>query len=577
MAQVANNIIYRIDWRGIHTGWDYRIDIIIPPEEYPLGLNLNNPTIISLPIDTVLPTKSSIKYPDYFGASEIPTLDLAINLMDIPEEFAKALTQPSSTYSSSAGNIDAGIVFHLYIKYNNIDTNNPIPYRLVKSYIHYADGKFKYQPKDHTINIQAIDLNFAVLRALSFNQLSYNDFDTSSFSYIVELYSIINSNYYSYYHTIDGPVIPQFKFVKLIDLVNWINEKATIIKRLLTRNESDSFAISITLPKLYKQTGNVDGSEGSQLSISDIYLLAYILLGEDVVGGLFHAPEKQSLQQTYPNSVADFYNELAEFNLRQIKSGVLGLDMNPSYYHTIELDINQIYDVSFSVNEEKIKSVTCSLYESHQDQDTGGDIDKREAALQGSRNEASWTIPVVFNNILTNIKREGDKKKKGYTTLFKNLYYIDQLYGSIDNIIRVHEYAVFELKYYVANNPTSYHIINKPLIPRNYSNTILTALGTQVESGIPELLSKFALRCMKGGTDFLECTTDFNTAVSYQPGGDIGNPWLLNNMHEYTFNLINFDVNNSYLTYLANNWKLIESEIDFIKEIVKCKFIRLKL
>ncbi len=577
MALFANNNIYRVEWRGVRTGWDYRIDIIIPPEEYPLGLDINNPTIVSLPIDTVFPQMGGTKYPDYFGAPEVPLLDLNINLLEIPTELSKALTQPAITYSSTSGNIEAGVVFHLYIKYNNNDTNNPIPYRLEKSYIHYADGKFKYQPKDHTISIQPIDLNFAVVRALSFSQLSYNDFTKLPFPMIVDLYSIIGSTFYTYYHAVNGSIIPQFEFVKFIDLINWINSKATIIKRLLVRDSNETYSISVTLPKLYKQTSNVDGSEGTQIDMTNLYLLAYITLDSEVVGGLFHEGEEQSLQQTYPNSVADFYNELAEFNLRQVKSGSLGLDMNPSYFQTIDLNINQIYDVSFSVNEEKIKAVTCSLYEKHDDQDTGGDIEKREATIKGSRNEASWTIPVVFNNILTNIKREGDRTKKGNATMLKNLYYIDQLYGSVDQIIRAHEYAVFELKYYESNNPSSYHIINKPLIPRNYSNTILTALGTQVESGIPELLSKFALRCLKGGTDVLECTVELNNNVSFVAGGGVGNPWLLDNMQENLFNITNYDTNNSYLSDLANNWKLVEAEIDFISEIVKAKFIRLKI
>ena len=578
MAQVANNNIYRIEWRGVHTGWDYRLDIIIPPEEYYLGLDLNNPTIISLPIDTVIPQKMSIKYPDYFGAPEIPTLELNINLLEIPAELSKALIEPAITYSSTAGNIEAGVVFHLYIKYNNNDTSNPVPYRLTKSFIHYADGKFKYQLKDHTISIQPIDLNFAVLRALSFKHLKASDFPHKlNFTRVIDLYSVINSEFYSFYHTIPGNTNPLYTFVKFVDLIDWIKSRAEIILRLLVRDSNAIYTIYATLPKLFKQTDNEDGSEGAQLDIADIYLLAYIELGSDIVGGLFHENDKHSLQQNYPNSVADFYNELAEFNLRPIRSGILGLDMNPAYFDTINLDINQLSDVSFSVNEEKVKTVTCSLYERYDDQETGGDIAKREATLQGSRNEASWTIPVVFNNIITNVARRGTRDKLGDAVMVRNLYYkVEQQHMAIW-FFRVHEYAVFELRYYASNNPSSYHSVNKPLIQRDYTNTVITSLGTQVESGIPKLLSDFALRCLKGGYDTLECTVDFNYNVLFQPGGSIGNPWLLDNMKDYLFNITQYDSNNPYLTYLANNWKLIGSEIDLFSENVKAKFIRLKI
>jgi|GEM_PF-3783339 len=577
MAQVENNNIYRVEWHGNHTGWDYRLDIIIPPIEYPLGLPLTNPTIIPLPIGAVIAHKLTIKYPDYFGAPEIPTLDLSINLLEIPNELATALIEPAPTYATTMGNIAAGVVFHLYIKYNNNDTSSNVDYIPAKSFIHYADGRFKYQPQEHTINIQPIDLNFAILRALSFNQLRYDDFTKVTFPIIIECYSLINSAYYSYRHGADGSINPHFKFVKFMDLISWINSKAINIKKLLVRDSNATYDFFVTLPKLYKQTSNVDGSEGSQLSITDLYLLAYITINSEVVGGLFHEGDEQSLQKTYPNSVADFYNELAEFNLRRVYSGVLGVDIDPSYCDTINLDINQIYDVSFSVNEEKIKTVTCSLYERHDDQDTSGDIDKREATIEGSKNEASWTIPVVFNNILTNIKRSGDRAKIGNATMVKNLYYIDKPYGTEDEMIRVHEYAVFELRYYETGNPTSYHYAFKPLVPRNYSNTTVTAMGTQVQSGIPTLLSQFALRCLKGGMDTLECTVEFNNNVLFAEGGAVGNPWLFNNYDDFVFNLTNYDTNNPYLNYLANNWKLVESEIDFISELVKTKFIRLKI
>lgn len=580
MAQVANNNIYRVEWRGVHTGWDYRIDVIIPPEEYPTGLYLDNPTIVSLPIDSIILKTAKTKYPDYFSAPEMPTLDLDINLLEIPTALSKALTQPTTTYQSEAGGLEAGVVFHLYIKYNNNDTNNPIPYRFVKSYIHYADGKFLYKPNDHSINIQPIDLNFAVLRALSFNQLSPSAFTLHTFPIIIELYSVYYNQFYAYYHVGSPSQTIQYEFVKFDDLKEWIESKATIILKVLSRNLRDSFTLGVTLPNLYKQSDDLYGAKGAQLDITDIYLLAYIKMDNVRVGGLFYKDDEQSLQQTYPNSVADFYNELAEFNLRPVKSGSLGLDMNPSWFFSIDLDINQIYDVSFSINEEKIKAVTCSLHERHDDQDTGGDIEKREATLQGSRNEASWTIPVVFNNILTNIKREIrglGRWGKGRKGLLKNLYYIDQIRNSILDVIRVHEYAVFNLKYYAENNPSSYHSVNQPEIHRYYLERSPTPLGTQVESGIPELLSQFALRCLKGGTDVLECTVELNSCVSFSPGGDIGNPWFFENMCEYLYNITNYDINNPYISSLANNWKLLEAEVNFISETVKAKFIRLKI
>jgi hypothetical protein len=77
--------------------------------------------------------------------------------------------------------------------------------------------------------------------------------------------------------------------------------------------------------------------------------------------------------------------------------------------------------------------------------------------------------------------------------------------------------------------------------------------------------------------DVLECSVEFNNNVLFASGGSVGNPWLIGNMQELVFNLTNYDMNNSYLNYLANNWKLLESEIDFITELVKTKFIRLKI
>lgn len=583
MALATNQYIYRIEWRGSYTKWDYRLDIIIPPEGYPDGLDLANPIIVKLPIEAIILQKANINYPDYFGAPEIPTLDLNIDLRKIQNrpELIKALTTPAIIYTSDAGNIEAGVVFHLYIKYNGNDTATPIDYRLFKSYIHYADGSFKYTPTDAVISIQAVDLNFAILRSLSFNQLDYNDFGISSANNIIELYSLIESMYFAFVHN-GGEVLPlTYHFVPFNSLGFWIINKATIIKKLLLRNSNATdYSIDAVLPTLYKQNANPNGVEGDRLSGVDINLLAYIKNGDDIVAGLFYDKDPQSLQQTYPNSVADFYNELAEFNLCRIKSGDTGLSMVETAYLDTTLDINHLYDLSFSINEEKVKSVTASLYEKNTDADTQGDIDKFEATIQGSRNEASWTLPIVFNNILTNIKREPHSgtgvPHRGNTTLIKNLFYYDVI-NSNPSWLRVHEYAKFLFEYKTLGSLSSTDLVSKNLISRDYEHPPITALGTQLQSGIPYILSNYTLKLLQGGMDIMECMVDMNYLVSFTSIIEKGNPWLLPIGNEYHFNLTNYAPADPFMSDLANHWKLISSEFDFLKETIKVKFIRLKI
>lgn len=579
---VENNFIFRVEWTGNHTKWDYRLDIIIPPEGYPDGLDLADPGIWHLPIYAIIPQKANINYPDYFGTPEIPTLDLNIDLRAIPEVLVKALTTPGLIYASITNPVEAGVVFQLYIKYNGNDTITPPNYRLFKSYIHYADGSFKYKPTDAFINVQAIDLNFATLRALTLKGVEMYNLPRITKMNILEIYTIIDTNLYTHYFG-GGPFTVDF--VSLSSLFDKITLIARNIYRLLLRDSTASFVLQFATPDLYKQTDALSGAEGVKIDYLNLYVLAYINYNGVAIGGLFDANDPQSLWQTYPNSVADFYSEWAEFNLRQIKSGDLGLNMDADNFTNLNIDINKIYDLSFSINDEKVKSVTASLYENNTDTDTGGDINKSEAAISGSRNEASWTLPIVFNNILTNVKRiedrypDGARWYRGNATLLKNLYYLDiPSFDTIERAIRVHEYANFDIQYYEFNNPTSADLVPKTLISRgDAANPPIIALGTQTASGIPYILSNYALQLLKGGMDTMECMVDMNYLVYHAGGGAYGNPWQLDNYNEYLFHLTNYDPTDPFMADLAQNWKLVASEFDFLAETIKVKFIRLKI
>jgi hypothetical protein len=232
---------------------------------------------------------------------------------------------------------------------------------------------------------------------------------------------------------------------------------------------------------------------------------------------------------------------------------------------------------SIELKYEQFKTLTSSCYEIKSDETTGGDIEKYEVDIEGGKNEASWTIPIVFSNLSPNVKyneKAQGRIKEKFSPKIRNLYYLN---GSV--MTKVHEWAKFKLWYDETGNKSSDDYNVFAAIPRNtfgIKQVEKTILATQVESGIPKILANTLKALLQNGLDKVEIEIPIDEFVSFiSGGGGNGFVWNLGNYYEYTFTLNIAEIFG--ITYTKNKWKMLSSEIDYFSETAKVELININV
>lgn len=597
----ARNCKYISAWKGKYTKWDYKLEIILPPIGYSFGLPLSSPTEVALPIGAVRLNKMTINYKDYtISLPEAPTatIDVDFNILSssVYDDFRNAFMEDSPimsvvqnplTKSLAVNNVRSGVIFNLYIKFNGNDENSPAPYRLVRTYIHQADGKITLNARNKVIRVEPIDINRVIVSAFPWTSL--------------EEYSAISREETDYYEDLvwsEGATVKTvqnafirdeeyesiFAFGTYEEIEEVLADTGAEIKKMLMRDESQSFDLTTYIPTLYKQLYDGTGDKGEELNRSNIYLLTQVYqLDEEthepiLVDGLFYSADKYSLNGRYPNGGWDYLSELGEFGMRQYRVGPSGIISGFNTFSNVTLDLNLTNVKSLEIKSEQYKTITSSCYEIRSDEATGGDVDKIEEVNPGGRNEASWTIPIVFNNTPPNVKgiEFNSNLKYYYKPRICNFYYKES-----DTFIRCHEWAKFVLAYDETGNKTSDDFNSFYAVPRTggifgFKHSDRIALVCQTQSGVPMILAKTMKSLLGGGLDKLDFEININEHVNFvEGGGGNGFIWNFPEGSEASFSVNIAEIFG--ITYSKDNWKMLTSEIDIVEERALVRLINLNV
>lgn len=603
----TRNFKYISKWTGKHTKWDYKLEIILPPVGYPAGLALSSPTEIELPIGSVRLKGMKINYKDYsIALPEVPTMNFDVDFDLLNESNYTALVNaffeesPILTITSDLPNkilgvaaISSGIIFNLYIKFNGCDTNDPIPYRLVRTGIYQSDGKIKLDAKNKVISFDAIDINRVCTSPFPWRILEmYTPADAQASKQLNEFIWINNEdqNYFKVLTNVvnsSKEVVSWYEAITFEELETIIKNTSTAIKKTLMRDNSQALDLTMRIPHLYKQLSDGSGNKGDEILRSEVRILSHIYHPIDgtqtFVDGLFFADDKNSLNGRYPNGAWDFINEMSEFSLIQSRVGPIGITSGFYNFSNITIDLTKVKVNNIEIKSEQYKTVTSSCYEVKSDENTGGDIEKWEETTAGGKNEASWTIPIVFNNTPPAVKfgqpssikwvKESEPSKPRKL----NFYYWN---GS--SLERVHEWAKFNLNYDETNNKSSDDFNTFAPVSRSANNNLAfrkphaVALGCQTTSGIPMILAKTLKKLLENGLDKVEIEVPIDEYVSFIAGGG-GNGFIWNfpEYYEATFHLNIASIFN--ITYTKDKWKMITSDIDTLNETAKVTLINLNV
>lgn len=588
----ARNKIYRTEWKGKFTKWDYRLDVILPPLGYPGGLALDNPTIQPLPPGAIELKKSKVAYRDYIiGFPETPSMEIDINFNllqnTVYDDLRNAIFEESPPMSKAwdfiAGTasftVKSGVVFDLYIKFNGADEvlNN---YRQVRTCIYQSDGKIKLDARNKIITIEAIDINRVILSSIKFSGefaigVSPRPTKITEIAWYVPpdgtLWDLINYDSNIHY------TATSYQF-----FLDMINETANEIKKILVRDNAAELTLSAPPPTFYQQDiSNQNGNKGSKLSAANLYILAGIWAVDEneAVDGLFHDSNKNSLQNLYPNGAYDFLSELAEFSLARATLGPAGIYFVPVAWDTFSIDLNDVKASSLELKYEQYKTFTSSCYEIKTDDEIGGDIDKIEVGIEGGKNEASWTIPIVFSNLSPHVKLKAKdaNTKKCFSPKIHNFYYF-QNPADTDTLTKVHEWARFNLYYYETGNKTSddyntFAAINRE--DNGLEGVDRTILATQTLQGVPLILANTVKALLQDGLDKVEIEVPIDKFVFFTGGGGGGFIWNIEQGLEHTFTLNIAEIFG--IEYTKNNWKILSSEIDYFTETAKVELININV
>jgi hypothetical protein len=588
------NVIYRYEWRGIKTGWDYRLEFT-PPDT----LDLNNPTIINLPKGCVNINKFSAKFEKYpIGMPTIPALELEFNLNRIDSaDFKELLFNPIiEIVIPLLFKIQSPILVNLYIKYNGNDTNDPVPYRLL-----FTGGiretTFESEDSKSIVKTSAIDINKLICDNSDFvhTGLYYNDEEkVLSTAYYDMAYKYDNKSR-AFFHgwplASNRKLDYRFHSVKLDNFISGTEGIAQTVYRKILRKSDAVYSFEVNLPRLYKQRLDGSGEKGTQLNNSEIYVIGFFEKkeGNDYISvdGLFGNTET-SLMNKFPNSMWDFLTELPENLLLKAHLTPTGMFMKHVFgviagaKQQVSVNTKRLLNYKLLIRQNILKTATASLHESRSG-DRISDNKKYDATDKGSRNSDEFAAPVYLNNMPTAIDYEIYEVPHTSNYFFytpnprvTTLVYMENISSVIPSEtgtrpLRVHHFVDFPL----GNGAYSSSLPNCSENILNYSNYMAKADRFTLpmfiqDRSLPKLLANAILGLWSGSEQaVLELETRFDLHTEFLPGGSIGFPWW---RFDAEFTIPSNTISEHYPTAL-DTYDMLESELDFNTETAKVKLL----
>jgi hypothetical protein len=577
---MMSDYIYQYNWKGVRTEWDYRLEIT-PFKATPLS----SPTTVVLPAGCINVNKLTKKYEKYYyGSLEVPSLEIEVRLSEIDDDTAHAelhesLLNPAQattvTFGAVENTVIVGPLFRLYIKFNKNCDPSINTYRCIFEGSCRFDTNFSHEAISNIVTLTSIDLNKCILDSFNFAPLWlwYDPDNIVESNYYFELY---NSTSAIYHIAPDGSTLKINKYQVTDDKVQIY---AQVLYRLFTRNASASYTISTVFPNFNKQLFDGTGGQGASISNDNLFVIGTIgPAGSTEYGdvGLFSSDDV-SLMSRYPDSVWDYFSELAEFAIAKVVSIPGGLYMVPIFgsigtTNNVTLSKNILNKIEIKPFD-SINKTTSSLYESFSDAPYA-DIDHLDIKTTGSRNSGAETYPVLYNNAPSAVKylqTDNIGGRAWWNAHFPkslNLLYFDTLPGGASPVpIRVHEYCSWDL----GDGLSSSDLPDCGFRTFNYASKDPNDPSTNLESMQKEPGDQSCLAYWLANTynalfkspdmKALDISVYFDEVTSFSPGGDVGFVWWDETV---TFRLNLQTIHSRYK--VTDKFYMIKSELNFEKE-----------
>lgn len=599
MVNEPQDNVYIYKWKGLITGWDYRLKIYGAG-----GSPLSNVNEIALPPGSISCRKllrGFDKYP--WGNQKTPTMELEIdlNMLNGFEDFKRLLYDPIVVLANPvvpAYTMRCGTVFLLEIKYNRNSDPAVNIYRPLFNGIHRQDVKIEFDFKiRHQATLTIEDAARVVLDSLNPFAVMYADDEqgyTHHREYQHELAWTKDGYTWVVGQKLDGYTIA---YKRRYHFDNVLQSAVNAAHKQLLRDDSKGLDVSITYPLHYKQTYDGSGGLGAYVHDDDIYVPAAIYNTYEN-HGLWGLSSKLSLPNSFKNSLWDYYTELFEQNLSKAI-------IEPSIFNSVPIygSIGTGADITLDVRRLKSLKIASLLNESakstasHYEFYSGAkysDLNKYENAKVQGRNTGEITVPMVYHNMPTAY----DNYMLHYNSIFdpnwqygyarfnyvlgkfvkiRNLFYMDSPSilqdGADPQAFKVHDWV----DYYINNNTK---LSSKPgfgFTPFNmfnyYSSPQFKAaeVAMRLQSiGWSAIITK-ALDLMFGINNLARITIEieFNEYTWFEPGGAVGFP------HARLDTCYIFDLDQYYdnIDIPSDKWYMVSSELDFDSETAKIELI----
>ncbi len=407
-----SNKIYRYEWKGAKTGWDYRMDVIRAA-----GTPLLSPEVIYIPEGAFEIKKRNIKYNKYPYGALSSQMTVFWDLDVIPDnaeysDLLDALLSPRvelprvfCTYKD----FTAGTIYRYYIKFNGNDSSPQ--YREVFTGIqkHGIEKGYTFETNQletlvvHSMIYGLNNVLFDRIYLLLNNDPQLHTARYSAVEYVVDFPESVKL-FIGHYLAKPAYMFPDLKymwFFKLQEIWDYIDSALTEIMTYLLR-ETPVVTIGQPYPQYYKQTYNRGGALGGQLAFNQLYIIGAIADTETIDGntrledGLF-IPWSQDYIGVDGRNAWDFFSDFFSDSFFK-----MGLDTDSMWFaplfnsdNTLELIREDLNKVNVKFEKDVANTVTASIIESP----IGGDIPKYEVNSGEGRNTGGETLPIVFNNM----------------------------------------------------------------------------------------------------------------------------------------------------------------------------------
>ena len=334
--------IYRIEYTGEKTGWNYRLDVIPTWDDLNYSsLTVNNEVHLCLDDFEFIPFAYD-KY--YVGLGEAPTLQLKFDLTRVSSGLANVLCDPFTTYArNTTFNTDtlfpcheefsAGNIFELYIEYKGLNDGYVLVYRGTQT-----TSLESYDLEKNILTVETEHIKKTVFSQMAFDDFLFlHSFYTQGTNNAVPNSSLDGVNYAILGHDLTT-VIPDFittnftssnsvqykgYFDYLQSFTGGIIKYAKVIEKKMRRlSDYPTLGIETGLPSHYKQSFLDTGERYTELSENQLRVIAHISTAALTTQTDFNTISSNdgvvfALKNEY-ETVWDYFQDLAGSNLKKI-------------------------------------------------------------------------------------------------------------------------------------------------------------------------------------------------------------------------------------------------------------------